>query len=71
MRETHVVDMSWDEEASVWVAVCDSLPLALESGSYDALIERVKMVAREMAELNNLSPLFNLTIQSKRLVTNG
>ncbi len=44
----------WDNEAQVWVAVGEGIGLALESGSYDALIERVKYAAPEMAELNGI-----------------
>jgi hypothetical protein len=32
--------------------VCDDIPIALESNSFDALIEKVKVVAVEMLELN-------------------
>ena len=46
------IEITWDGEACVWVAVCDDIPLALESNSYDALIERVKIVAPEIIELN-------------------
>ena len=44
----HHVNMRWDGEARVWYAVCDSIPLALESDSFDALIERVKEAAPEI-----------------------
>ena len=46
------IDMRWDVEAGVWCAVCDGIPLALESNSFDALIERVKVAAYEILELN-------------------
>ena len=46
------VNMNWDEQAGVWYAVCDEIPLALESNSFDALIERVKIAAHEIIELN-------------------
>jgi len=46
------VEMQWDDSAGVWCAVCDSIPLALESHSFDALIERVKTVAHEILEMN-------------------
>ena len=46
------VNVNWDEEAGVWCAVCDNIPLALESNSFDALIERVKIAAFEILELN-------------------
>ena len=48
----HFVDIRWDDEARVWYAVCDSIPLALESGSFDALLERVKNVAPEILAEN-------------------
>ena len=65
---SYVVNINWDEEAAVWYAVCDEIPLALESGSFDALIERVKIVAREILELNNndINPT-QLCIKSTRL----
>lgn len=46
------IAVHWDEEAGVWCAVCDSIPIALESHSFDALIERVKITAYEILELN-------------------
>ena len=46
------IDVNWDEEAGVWYAVCDEIPLTLESNSFDALIERVKIAAYEIIELN-------------------
>ena len=49
---SYYIDMSWDEQAGVWCAVCDSIPLALESNSFDALIARVKIAAYEILELN-------------------
>jgi predicted RNase H-like HicB family nuclease len=45
----YVVDFTWDEEASVWVATSDDIPgLVLEGGSFDALVERVKVAAAEL-----------------------
>ena len=39
----YTVNLSWDNEADVWVAQSDDIPgLILESGSFDALIERVR-----------------------------
>jgi len=46
------IDVNWDDQAGVWCAVCDDIPLALESNSYDALIEKVKIAAYEILELN-------------------
>lgn len=50
------IDFTWDDEASVWVATSEDVPgLVLESGSYDALIERVRHAVPELLELNNKS----------------
>jgi len=49
---SYEIDINWDEEATVWYAICDEIPLAIESGSFDVLIERIKIVAREILELN-------------------
>jgi hypothetical protein len=48
------VNLIWDEEADVWVATSDDIPgLVLESGSLDALIERVRFTAPELLALNS------------------
>ena len=50
------INLTWDGEAAVWIATSDDIPgLILESGSIDALIERVKYAAPELLELNNIS----------------
>ncbi len=49
------VKILWDSEASVWVATSDDLPgLVLESGSCDALIERVKYAVPELMYTNGV-----------------
>ena len=54
MIEITVV-FSWDEESSVWIAESQDLPgLILESGSFDALVERVKIAIPELLELNGV-----------------
>ncbi len=50
----YVINFSWDDEAKVWVAICDDIPLALESESLDDLIHRVRLAAPEIINLNNL-----------------
>ena len=45
------VNFTWDEEACVWIAQSDDIPgLVLESGSLDALIERVRFAAPELKD---------------------
>jgi len=48
------IDVNWDEDAGVWYAVCDDIPLAMESNSFDALVARVKIAAPEILEMNGL-----------------
>ena len=48
------IDFTWDNEASVWIATSKDVPgLVLESGSFDALIERVRYAVPELLELNS------------------
>ena len=47
------ITVHWDGEAGVWCAISDEIPRALESNSFDALIEKTKRIAREILELNN------------------
>jgi hypothetical protein len=42
----------WDNEATRWIAENDDIPIALESDSLDVLIERVRIAAPELLELN-------------------
>jgi hypothetical protein len=49
----HVIEINWDERAGVWYAVNGSIPLTMESNSFDALIERAKIAALELLEMNN------------------
>lgn len=62
------IQFMWDNEAQVWVATSDDVPgLVLESGSFDALVERVRYAVPELLELNSeTAPLYNLTFLSER-----
>ena len=48
------VVIHWDDEAEVWVGICDELGISLESGSYDALIEKIRITVAEMIEMNKV-----------------
>ena len=73
--EMYDVKLSWDDEAKVWLANCDEIPLAMEDGSLDKLIYRVKIAAPELIELNNLPKyetlLMNLKQREKMVYDNG
>ena len=62
------IDLQWDAEAAVWIATSDDLPgLVLESGSFDALLERVRIAVPELIRLNgNNSPDFKLAYYAQR-----
>lgn len=51
----HTILANWDEEAGVWIATSDTVPgLVLESGSFDALIEKVRFTVPELLRLNKI-----------------
>ena len=62
------VTFTWDSEASVWIATSKDIPgLVLESGSFDALIERVKFAVPELLEMNQGGRMpFSLVFTSER-----
>jgi hypothetical protein len=65
----YLINLSWDNEASVWIATSEDIPgLVLESGSLDALIERVRFAAPELLALNNKSECrtFSICFRSER-----
>ena len=46
------INITWDNEAHVWLAIGENLEgLVLECGSLDALIERAKVAALELLEI--------------------
>lgn len=47
------IKFRWDAEEAVWIATSEDVPgLVLESGSFDALVERVKQAVPELIALN-------------------
>ena len=62
------IKMDWDDEAAVWVATSPDVPgLVLESGSFDALLERVRYAVPELLELNGTKgSSYKLTYTAKR-----
>ena len=58
----------WDNDAAVWIATSQDVPgLVLESGSFDALLERVRYAVPELIELNGQKPeIYNLTYTTER-----
>ncbi len=61
-----LVNLLWDQEAAVWVATSEDVPgLALESSSFDALVERVRIAVPELLALNGSKGNVTLTLQSQ------
>ncbi|GHV79627.1 hypothetical protein AGMMS49944_14180 [Spirochaetia bacterium] len=60
------VALTWDEEAYVWMATSEDVPgFALESGSLDALIERVKFAVPDLLDLKDTD--IKINFQAERL----
>ena len=51
-----IIHIKWDDEAKVWYAINDYIPLAMESESLDALRSKVNRAIPEILKLNGLSP---------------
>ncbi len=64
----YVINFTWDNEADVWIATSnDILGLVLESGSFDALLERTRFAVPELISLNSQKDQsFSLTFKSER-----
>jgi len=53
MKNKFRISFTWDDEACVWVATSEDVPgLVLEHSSFDVLVERVRLAAPELLELN-------------------
>ena len=47
------IKVLWDAESDRWYTKTDDVPgMALDSGSFDALIEKVRMIAPDLLEAN-------------------
>ncbi|MDE7477857.1 MAG: DUF1902 domain-containing protein [Lachnospiraceae bacterium] len=64
----YIINFVWDPEADVWIATSNDIPgLVLESGSFDALLERTRFAIPELLELNTADQQpFSLTFRSER-----
>jgi hypothetical protein len=48
----YMVLLTYDDDSRVWIAENDDIPIVLESGSLDLLMERVRIAVPEILELN-------------------
>ena len=63
------VKLVWDSEANRWYTETEDIPgLLLESESFDKLVERVRLAAPEMLELNRdyIGPVY-LSFEAERV----
>lgn len=70
------IKITWDSDSSVWIATSEDVPgLVLESGSFDALLERVRFAVPELLELNDQTPktidYCFLTDRTEKVAVNG
>ncbi|MDR0444355.1 MAG: DUF1902 domain-containing protein [Treponema sp.] len=52
--DEYTVTIAFDDEAQKWYAQNDDIPIILEDYSLDTLINRIKLAAPEMLEVNNM-----------------
>ena len=63
----YIIHLVWDSEANVWIATSDDIPgLVMESGSFDALLERVRFAVPELLTLNQAKLPLTLTFLPER-----
>ena len=64
-----VVKLIWDNETNRWYTETDDVPgLVLESASFDSLVDKVRLAAPEMLELNcNYTGPVHLFFEAERI----
>lgn len=63
----YTINFNWDDEACVWIATSSDIPgLVLESGSFDALLERTRMAIPELLSLNASEKPLSISFVSER-----
>ena len=63
----YIINLTWDNEACVWIATSADIPgLVLESGSFDALLERTRIAIPELLTLNASSKPLSISFVSER-----
>ena len=64
-----VVKLVWDNETNRWYTETNDVPgLVLESDSFDKLVDKVRLAAPEMLELNcNYTGPVNLSFEAERI----
>ncbi|MBQ1492684.1 MAG: DUF1902 domain-containing protein [Blautia sp.] len=56
----YVIRFAYDDEANVWMAFNNIIPLALEADSLDTLMQKIRDITPEILALNSLPPMKNV-----------
>ena len=66
------IKIIWDDESNSWYSETDDVPgMALDSNSFDALLEKVQLIAPDMLEANcnYVGPIhFTFTAERKKTI---
>ena len=64
-----IVKLIWDNETNRWYTETDDVPgLVLEAASFDSLVDKVRLAAPEMLELNcNYTGPVHLLFEAERI----
>ena len=63
------VSLTWDDEAYVWLASSEDVPgLALEAGSLDALMERVKYAVPDLLDIKDTDLTIDFRAERQSMV---
>jgi hypothetical protein len=54
-RRVFIIRAEWDDEARVWWAHNDEIPVATEARTFDALVKRVMRIAPDMIAANRIA----------------
>lgn len=66
----YTIKLTWAPDAGVWIATSDDIPsLVLESGSFDALQERVRFAVPELLALDQAQSPFDKSDISSAVAT--
>jgi hypothetical protein len=69
--DEYIVAVVFDEEVQKWYAQNDDIPIILEDDSLDTLINRLKLAAPEILEMNNMphkSVKLSFKIESQAII---
>lgn len=57
VHKVYSVKAEWDGDAGVWVATSEDVPgLATEAGTFDGLVEKLRVMVPELLEANGILP---------------